>query len=337
MPIQGFDYKAFAIDLSKQAEEILNQSGGNASPDTLSDSDKKNIVDTVRKFCHMCGEALSNDPQLKFTAEQASLVTQFIGEWTFHKSIDLINGKIPVQNRDSILQIIAANIFNTAKLAIIKKMPQDALINLIEEKVKQVYSDELQKLVKKGALSQTHFEQAVNQSNLNDMVQKTEEELHSAGAPASTNATTPKDKKVLKLAALAIVLRKLPPDTVNVILGSLNNQDSAHVVNYIKMSNLEDKIDHDVILKTLEEIKKIIPSSCVGSIPRLLQRFRRNLKTVPPELLSRIVMGERDSVRDFILDAKYPAEEVFSPQVIQALVTSVEDKINDYKEKVHKS
>ena len=110
MPIEGFDYKAFAVDLSKQAMEILNQQGGNAAPDSLTDADKKTIVETVRKFCFMCGEALSNDPQLKFTAEQASLVTQFIGEWTFHKSIDLINGKIPQQNRDAVLQVIAANI-----------------------------------------------------------------------------------------------------------------------------------------------------------------------------------------------------------------------------------
>ena len=111
MPIEGFDYKAFAVDLSKQAMEILNQQGGPAAPDSLSDADKKNIVETVRKFCYMCGEALSNDAQLKFNAEQASLVTQFIGEWTFHKSIDLISGKIPQQNRDAVLQVIAANIF----------------------------------------------------------------------------------------------------------------------------------------------------------------------------------------------------------------------------------
>ena len=150
MPIEGFDYKAFAQDLSKQALEILNQKDGNAAPSTLTDAEKKNIFETVRKFCFMCGEALSNDPQLKFNAEQASLVTQFIGEWTFHKSIDLINGKIPPANRDAVLQVIAANIFNTAKLAIIKNMPQDTLINLIEEKVKQVYSDELQKLVKRS-------------------------------------------------------------------------------------------------------------------------------------------------------------------------------------------
>ena len=52
MPIQGFDYKAFAIDLSKQAEDKLNL-GGVCIPDTLTDADKKNIVDTVRKFCHL--------------------------------------------------------------------------------------------------------------------------------------------------------------------------------------------------------------------------------------------------------------------------------------------
>ena len=175
MPIEGFDYKGFAEDLAKQAAEILSGQN-NAAPATLTDAEKKVIVDTVNKFCFMSGQALANDTQLKFNAEQASLVTQFIGEWTFHKSIDLINGKIPPQNREAILQIIAANIFNTAKLAIIKNMQQDMLINLVEEKVKHVYSDELGKLLKRGVLSQKQYEKAVNSSNLNDMVQKTEDE-----------------------------------------------------------------------------------------------------------------------------------------------------------------
>lgn len=336
MPIQGFDYKAFAIDLSKQAMEILNQKDSNAAPSSLTDAEKKNIVETVRKFCFMCGEALSNDAQLKFTAEQASLVTQFIGEWTFHKSIDLINGKIPPQNRDGILQVIAANIFNTAKLAIIKNMPQDTLINLIEEKVKQVYSDELQKLVKKGVLSNKEFEAAVSKSNLNDMVQKTEDEASLSNISEEKANVSDKDKKTLKLAALAIVMKKLPKEKANAILNSLSNNDVVHVINYMKMSNLEDKIDHSVIIKSLEEIKKLIPTSDVINVPRLLQRYHRMLRTVPPEILSKIAMREREAVKDFILDTKFPAAEIFSPQVIQALVTSVEEKINDYKEKVHK-
>lgn len=335
MPIEGFDFKGFAIDLAKQAMEILSKKEGNAAPDNLSDADKKVIIETVRKFCHMCGEALSNDPNLKFKADEAMLVTQFIGEWTFHKSIDLISGKIPVQNRDAVLQAIAANIFNTAKLAIIKKMPQETLVNLIEEKVQQVYADELQKLVKKGVLSQAQYDQAVNKSNLNDMVQKTEDESSLSNISDNTG-TNPKDKKVLKLASLAIVLKKLPREIANTILNSLERNDAVHVVNYMKMSNIEDKIDHQVILKTLEEIKKIIPVSDVINVPRLLQRYRKLLKEVPPDVLSKIAMNERESVKDFILDTKFKAEDSFSPHIMQALVTSVEDKINDYKEKVHK-
>lgn len=333
MPIAGFDYKAFAQDLSKQAIEILNQKDGNAVPDTLTDADKKNVYETVKKFCLMCGEALSNDPQLKFTADQAKLVTQFIGEWTFHKSIDLISGKIPVQNRETILQVIAANIFNVAKLAIIKNMPQESLINLIEEKVKQIYSVELQKLVKKGVLKPEQFDVAVNKSNLNDMVQKTQDE--SKIAEVNDESVSPQNKKTLKLAALAIILKKLPSDKANTILNSLSEQDVPHVINYMKMSNLENKIDHSIIIKTLEEIKKLIPLSDNVNVPKLLNRYRKSLLTVPPKVLSTIAMKERDAVKNFILDVKFPATEVFAPQVIQSLVTSIEEKINDYKEKVH--
>ncbi len=331
MPIEGFDYKAFSIDLAKQALEVLVKPDSNAAPSSLTEQDKKNIVETVKKFCFMAGEALSNDAQLKFNAEQASLVTQFIGEWTFHKSIDLINGKIPVQNRDAILQIIAANIFNTAKLAIIKNMPQETLINLVEDKVKQVYNDELQKLVKKGVLSQKQFSIAANTSNLNDMVQKTEDEanLKKATVKGETKMPSPSDKKVLKLAALAIILKKLPEKKANEILNSLDKTDVQHVINYMKMSNIEDKIDHQVILKSLCEIKKILPPSDTVNVPKLLKAHYKLINKTSPEILSNISLKERETVRDFILDTSFPAEKMFSPLVIQSLVKAIEEKIND--------
>lgn len=332
MPIEGFDYKAFSIDLAKQALEILMQPNTNAAPDTLKDQDKKHIVETVKKFCFMAGEALSNDTQLKFNAEQASLVTQFIGEWTFHKSIDLIKGKIPPQNRDAILQIIAANIFNTAKLAIIKKMPQDSIINLVEEKVKQVYAEELQKLVKKGVLSQQQYETAVNTSNLNDMVQKTEDAamLENANAKGQAAASSQSDKRVLKFAALAIILKKLPEKKAEEILNSFDKKDAAHIVNYMKMSNIEDKIDHKVIIKSLEEIKQILPPSDFVNVPKLLKSHYKLIAKTPLEVLSNISINEREAVRDFILDKSFPAQEMFPPFVLQALVKTVEEKINDY-------
>ncbi len=329
MPIEGFDYKAFANDLAKQAQEYLTQPDTTAAPSSLTPEEKKYIFETVRKFCYMSGEALYNDAQLKFNADQASIVTQFIGEWTFHKSVDLITGKIPPQNRDAILQILAANIFNTAKLAIIKKMPEDALISLVEDKVKKVYQDELLKLVKKGVLSDAQCKLALNQSNMQDMVQKTEDVEHLANANSNTQNTTPTDKKVLKLASLAIVLKKLPREKADKILSSLSNTDVMHVLNYMKMSNLEDKIDHDVIIKTLQEIKSILPPSTEINVPILLKKYHKFLKGVSPDKLSKIAINERDSVRDFILDVNFPAEEAFSPIVIKSLVSIIEDKVND--------
>ena len=61
-----------------------------------------------------------------FVKELENLYTDFK---TVNEIYKQNSGKIPQQNRDAVLQVIAANIFNTAKLAIIKKMPQDTLIS----------------------------------------------------------------------------------------------------------------------------------------------------------------------------------------------------------------
>lgn len=329
MPIEGFDYKAFAIDLAKQALEVLMQPSSNVAPDTLTDKDKKGIVETVKKFCFMAGEALSNDAQLKFNAQQASLVTQFIGEWTFHKSIDLITGNVPEAKRAGILQVIAANIFNTSKLAIIKNMPNDALINLVEEKVLQVYNEELKKLVKKGEFTQEQYEKAINKSNLKDMVQKTEDESNLIKAQQDKGESV-SDKKVLKLAALSILLKRLPQKKTEEILSHLDKNDVSHVINYMKMNKIEDKIDHKVIISELEEIKKILPMTKTINVDKLLKQHYKLIKSVPPQILSEMAMNEREAVKDFILDSTFPAKEVFTPYVIKSLVKSIEENVNDY-------
>lgn len=331
MPIEGFDYKAFAAGLASEAMNLLSQKNSNAVPDSVTVPERKIIVETVKKFTYMAGEALSNDPQLKFTAQQATIVAQFIGEWTFHKSVDLMVSKIPQQNRDAILQVIAANIFNTAKLALIKGMPTDNLITLIEEKVNNVYTTELQKLVKKGALSPKQYEMAVNASNLKDFVESNEdqEKIEKMQQNTAGHEVAPTDKKVLKLAALAIILKKLPEEKANAILNSLDKSDARHVLNYARMSDIENKLDHQVIIKSLEEIKKIIPEPETVNVEKILKKYHKTLVSTPPDLLSELAMNERENVRDFILDAKFPAKEVFSPHVIQSLVRSIEAKLND--------
>ena len=332
MPIEGFDYTAFANDLASQAMQILQQKSG-AAPDTLSNEDKQVIIETIKKFCLMSGEALSNDPQIHLTADQASLITQFIGEWTFHKSIDLISSQIPPANREAILQIIAANIFNTAKLAIIKNMPQEQLISLVETKVTQVYNEELQKLVQKGVLTPEQGNEAANKSNLNDMVQKSQEAEAKAQQQVKQEQSAPiektDDKKSLKYAALAIILNRLDDEQAKEILSAFGEDNSMHILNYMKMSDLESKTDPAVMLKVLEEIKSIIPPPDTSNVQNILKKFYKVIKNTPPLVLNKVSLHERENIRDFILDVSFPATEVFAPLVLSSVAKSIENKIND--------
>ncbi len=332
MPIEGFDYKGFAAEMLRQLTEILTQPSSFAVPEAVTNEDKKFIVDIVKKFCLMSGEALYNDPNIKFNASQAQLIVQFIAEWTFHKSIDMIMGKVPIQSRPLILQRLAGEIFNTTKIAFIKNFPQDKLPQLVEEKVKMLYSDELAKLVKNGSMSEEQKQIALSASNLDAMAEKAQDaQMNENAAPKSENNTntTQNDKKILKLVALAIILKNLPEQKANEILNVLDKNDVQHVINYMRTSNIEDKIDHRLIIKSLEEIKKIIPLPETANIQKALIKYRKLLKSTPPNILSNVAIKEREAVKDFILDITYPAAETFSPMVIQSLVKSVEDKIND--------
>ena len=128
MAIEGFDYKGFAASMSEQAKELV--------PKELEDREKDYVVKTLGNFTLLAGEALYNDESLKLTEEQAVFITQIIAEWSFHKSIDLIHSGILPQYWDSIMQKIAFTIFEVAKQAIIRNIPQD---QLLRQEVAPVY------------------------------------------------------------------------------------------------------------------------------------------------------------------------------------------------------
>ena len=146
MPIEGFDYKALSIKLSEDALEKLMQLDKNTLPNPLTDAEKKEIVETVKRFSFLGGQALNHDDILKLNSEQAIFLISLLCEWIYSKFVDMIRDQVPEKKRKSILVNIAANIFNTSKLAIIKNIPYDDIINLVEEEVKRVYAEELKKL-----------------------------------------------------------------------------------------------------------------------------------------------------------------------------------------------
>ena len=111
--IENFNPEEFANNLAEQARELV--------PPEFPQEEQDFIVTYVKNFCIMSGDALVKDLSVKLDAEQASFITQIIGEWTFHKSVDLIRGGINVEFREEILKKVAFTVFEICKTAILNK------------------------------------------------------------------------------------------------------------------------------------------------------------------------------------------------------------------------
>ena len=302
MPIPDFDYKAFATDLAQQATGVI--------PPEISKPDKDYIVSLVLNFCNMCGEALSNDTEYQYTAEDAYLITQFIGEWAFHKSIDLIHGKIPRQHRDKILQQIAFTVFEIAKQCVKQNMPQADTIKMVENHVNRAYQRALAELQKKGVLTPEQANTAAQMSNLDDMSKQ------APGADAS-------DTKILKLVAFAMILRTMPQEKVSSIINRFEKADADILNEYMKMDDLENKLDPSIVFKYLSEIKVNLPSPSKQSLPKISKRLNKLVKNVGKTKIEKMFAAERMMVRKFVV-----GENVNIPPRIASVVCShIEDKI----------
>ncbi len=326
MPIEGFDFKEFAKSLADQASQVI--------PEDIQGPDRQYIVNIVYNFCYMAGEALSNDTALNFNAEQASIVTQFIGEWAFHKSIDLIKGKVDPQFRDGILQKIAFTVFEIAKQAIIKNLPQGDMIAVVEHHVKRAYVEALEELKSKGAMTDEQVNQAESYSNIDAMAEQVQQEAAAAEAQQSQpNAQVREqiaqvsDNKILKLATLAMVIKRLPPNRQRALLGKFDKQDAQIVEEYAKMDGLENKIDTNVSIKCIKEIQDSLPESHKVNMERLFERLHAIVDNGNIPKISNIVGKERTAVKKFVLGAADNKNYEIAPMVGNIICQYLEEKL----------
>ena len=278
MPIEGFDYKGFAASMTEQAKELV--------PQHLQDREKEYIVKTLGNFTLLAGEALYNDESLKITADQAVFITQIIAEWSFHKSIDLINSGILPEFWDSIMQKIAFTIFEVAKQAIIRNIPQDQLLQAIEHHVVKVYQQSIEELAQKGLINEEVKQLAASQSNIDAMAKQVQEEQQKHQQAVAEQAEKNREEaqkrreekkqkkqlerqlaagpqgytnRQLKLMSLALVLKILSQDKVTTILDKFDTKDSAEISQYMNMADLESHLDGDLVSNCLKEMKDYLP------------------------------------------------------------------------------
>ena len=346
MPIEGFDYKGFAANMAEQAKELV--------PKDLQDREKEYIVKTLGNFTLLAGEALYNDTQLNLTIDQAVFITQIIAEWSFHKSIDLIHSGILPQYWDSIMQKIAFTIFEVAKQAVIRKIPQDQLLQAVEHHVIKVYKSSIEELEQKGIIDEEIKNRAESQSNIDAMAKQAQEEQKRQQMAAAEEAERSMEaaekrreekrkqrrmekqkasmphgitNKQMKLMTLALVLKILSQDKVTTILNKFDSNDSLAISQYMNMADLESHIDGDLISGCLKEMKEYLPVKRKLTKENVLGDLLRIYRSTSREKIEKIVKNERPLVKRFLAQA-YDGEYSDLPLRVAGIVAQyVEDSI----------
>ena len=323
MAIEGFDYKGFAESMAEQAKELV--------PADLKDFEKDYVVKTLANFTMLAGEALYNDTSLELNADQAVFITQIIAEWSFHKTIDLVHSGILPQYWDGIMQKIAFTIFEIAKQAVIRKIPQDQLLQAVEHHVIKVYKQCIEDLEQKGIINEETKNLAESQSNIDAMAQQAQDEQHKKqqemieesqrNAEAAEKKREEKKakrkaerdaedsfkngitKKQLKLMTLALVLKILSQDKVMTILNKFDSNDSYTISQYMNMADLESRLDGDLVVGCLEEIKQFLPVKRKLTKENVVKGLMNMYSTYSRENIERTIKNERPLVKRFVSKA----------------------------------
>ncbi len=296
MPIEGFNSEQFSQSLAQQAIELL--------PKDFSEEQKKLAVNTIYKFCVLAGNAIVEDQTINFNANQASFIVQCIGEWTYHKSVDLIRSQVPSEHWDNVLQKIAFSVFEVGKQAQLNNLPQEQAITLIENQVNKTYKEIIAEMIQAGILDETKAKEALSQSNIDQVSQELQEKQ-----TTNIQNDTGNNNKSFKAVSLAILLKNISPKRAENILKQLDEETAKQVLSYYNVPDLEDKVDKKLVNQYLNNLHSLLPSTKAKAKKiKSLNKIADVIENFPPQQIESLVRFEREEVRKYIkacIDHKY--------------------------------
>ena len=306
---QTFDYQAFARQLATEAESLV--------PEDISPENKAYVANIVFNFCNLACDSILKEEA--FTLDEATMITQFIGEWTFHKSIDLIRAGIQGQYRDSVLQKIAFVVFEMAKNTVAQKMPQPEIVIILEQHVNKAYGEALTEMLERNLITQQDYDSAMSQSNI-DQMSNSEDAQQDAAASFS-------DIKVLKLATFAMILQKMPKEKVDSILKRFSPEEASVLKDYISMDGLEAKIDSSITKKYISELKSSIPKPEKLDGNKIQNKLRKIVTKQNSAKINDIILDERQGIKQYISDITERKDSYLPSALTNILYTHIAEKL----------
>lgn len=319
MAIDGFNYKEFAQMLSEQASELI--------PADFQKFQRDYVINTIRNFATLSGEAIYNDDKSSFTADQGMFITQMIAEWSFHKSVDLIKSGILPEYWDMVMQKIAFTIFEIAKQTVSRNLPQDEILPVVEHHVKKSYQAALDELKQHQIINDEMLDKALHQSNIDDMMKQMQQQQQQVAQETAIEQlnNNSANSKILKLVSIALLLKQVPQTKVEAILNKFNQDDIQTILQYMQMPDLEHKVDTNIAMRCLKEIKMHLPEPKNISPERVLSRMNKLFKLIPKERIQAAVSNERPKIKEFIDKANEREFLLLPPKVANIIVQHLEE------------
>lgn len=312
MAITSLNSQEFAKDLAQQAINYV--------PADLTDENKSYVAKKVFEFSLIAGNHLIERFKQQLDDEQARIIVQFIGEWTFHKSIDIIRAKIPPEHWAEILQQVAFAALQVAIQAFIEKQDQTKIAASIELQVTAAYESCVNGLAEAGVIPKDKIDEVISQSNVDRMAKET------------TGSVIENEEKIIKYAALAIVLKKMSKEKVESIISNFDPEEQQQINSYLSIEGLEQKIDPSIVYQYLKELKKNVANIARPKVTETIARIKALKKTFNDEEIFNTLSYERSSILDYVetclFESTSKASKIeFSPYIAKILYGYVRSKL----------
>ena len=128
--------------------------------------------------------------------------------------------------------------------------------------------------------------------------------------------------KVLKLVSFAMILRTMPQEKVSSIISRFEKADADILNEYMKMEDLENKLDPELVVGYLKEIKGNLPSPSKQSLPKIRKRLNKLLKTVNLKKVEKLLDNERPMIKQFVMSGVD-----IPPRIADVICTHIEERV----------
>lgn len=262
-----FDYKSFADEMIKQARPLL--------PKYFKNEEKNFVCNTMNRYIEIAGKELAES--YSFSSDAQLSICQVIAEWTFHKSVDLIEASFPNEYIDSILESIAYTIFEVAKQAYDKKYNKKELAEIIEYHVNKRFKYLLGELYSKNIIDKNLYIKTLNQSNIDKM--RNDNKDHSSSYSIGQNDQKLLNDQVLLSYSKNLTYKYLIKAAHSLKNASMQSKDRREVLFHLKTGAEQIINSIQVCIKeySIQQVERIITVAMEILFQRIVVMYKNNI------------------------------------------------------------